>query len=364
MKADKKIGALLVETKALATGEQVYYFQATVGTKDREGEIVTVDGWDFENFLKNPVFMAIHDYEQWPIGKIIELEQNDLGFKIGVVFDDLDPEAVKVRGKYDRGFMNAVSVGFIRKETTGKRAGNDWVTSKKELLEVSAVPIPGHPDALMIRKGLEGLEEQVGIKAVDFATSLTLDQARSNLWDRKWTIERALERANDSVTDDAELTREEKIAAIATNYTQFQGAMLGWYGDYLTIKEVAAAAGVKMLGQDSKDIGEKAGRTISKKSADAIKAAIDHVDNCKSVLLAIIGDQEIEDEGTPCEACGMNCCSDCSGSGCDGSCCADCAGEKSAVGDGSKGTKEDTVEVAIKADLTALMAFVGNKEEK
>lgn len=171
------VKALLVETKANAVGEEVFYFQASVGTKDREGEIVTVDGWDFGNFLKNPVFMGLHDYESWPLGKIVELEPNDQGFKIGVVFDDLDPEALKVKSKYQRGFLNAVSAGFIRKETTGKRIGKDWITTKKELLEVSAVPIPQHPDALRTSKQFE-MEER------------WQSESRLSISTRRWPCER------------------------------------------------------------------------------------------------------------------------------------------------------------------------------
>lgn len=346
MKSDKAIGALLVGTKALESGEEVYYFQATVGTKDREGELVTVDGWDFGSFLKNPVFMIVHDYEQLPIGKIVELEPNDIGFKIGVVFDEEDELAVKVKRKYDRGFMNAVSVGFIRKETTGKRAGKDWVTTKKELLEVSAVPIPGHPDALMIRKDIEGMEEQMGTKSVDFTTALTLNQARNNMWDNKWAIERALEQANESVLSDTELDREGKLAAIGSNFDQFKTAILGWYGGYIDVKEMAVAAGLKMVQPEkpgetvepgTDEVGTKAGRAISQKNGDALKAAIKSLDDVKSAIQSVLGEEAAE------------------------------------AGDDPKGKEDDDAEdkakkgspeVAVSEDtLSALKAFIGNKED-
>jgi len=370
MKADKAINALLVETKANDAGDEVFYFQASVGTKDRDGEIVTVDGWQFDNFLKNPVFMTFHDYETWPVGKVVSLEPNAIGFTIGVVFDVEDPEAVKVMRKYQNGFLNCVSVGFLRLETTGKRVGKDWVTTKKELLEVSAVPIPAHPDATMIRKDIEGLEDRVkGNKAVDFATSLALDQARSNLWDRKWVIERALERANDSVMEDGDLDREAKLAAIAGNFEQFGQAMLGWYGDYINVKTLAEAAGVKMV-QPTKpsetagtettedqpaETGVKAGRSISKKNAEAISECVSTIEECmsmlgeaKTALSGLVADDKAEGDagdgkpaaegdGTPKEDAGAT-------------------GQKSATDGG---------EVAVGDDiLSALTAFVGNKEAK
>lgn len=361
MKADKAIKAQFVETKANDAGEEVFYFQATVGTKDREGEIVTVDGWVFDNFLKNPVFMTFHNYETWPVGKVVSIEPNAMGFIIGVVFDDEDAEAVKVKRKYERGFLNCVSVGFIRIETTGKRVGKDWVTTKKELLEVSAVPIPAHPDATMIRKDIDGMEERVGTKAVDFNTALALDQARNNLWDRKWTIERALEKANDSVVADAELDHAAKIAAIASNYDAFAQAMLGWYGDYINVKVLAEAAGVKMVQPDKPsepgaqpeptaepsgqpvegggEVGEKAGRTISKKNTDVIKAVIDGLTDSAAKLQAVLGEPSADEEDDDTKSKGS---------------------DNNAESDAAKGAPE----LAINEDtLSALKAFVGNKED-
>lgn len=338
------IKALLVETKANDQGEEVFWFQASTATKDREGEIVTVDGWEFENYLKNPVFIVAHDYESLPIGKTVAIIPNELGFKIGVVFDDLDPRAVLIKNKYKNGFMSAVSVGFTRKQQIGRRGAEVWKTIKKELLEVSAVAVPGNPDALIIRKDIEGLEEYVGTKAADFQTELTLDQLRSSLCDRKWKLRSALDRANESAEDDESLTREEKLAAIATNFSQYQGAMLAWYGDYLMYEEAADAAGVKVIkATDPESIATKAGRTLSKKSENSITAAIGHAEKCMGELkglLECMGSEDPPQEDPP-----------------------EGEAEKGITTGASEEALFSMGEVAIKADLTALMAFVGNKEE-
>ena len=332
--------ALLVETKANEQGEEVFWFQASVETKDRDGEIVTKDGWEFDNYLKNPVFMTFHDYKRLPVGKTVALVPNDQGFLIGVVFDDEDPEAIKVKSKYQRGFLNAVSVGFHRKETTGKRAGKDWVTTKKELLEVSAAPVPAHPDALLIRKEFE----DGGGKAADFQTQLAVGDIRSQLWDRRWRISDALDASNRAAIEDANLSREGKLAAIGVNFEQYTQAMLGWYGDYLTLHEAEVAAGIKSVNLDSADLGEKAGRSLSRKTSDAIKQAI-------GLLEGVVGSGEkpsddkdgAKGEDPPADNAGKD------------------TGSNEGASAGAVGAPSDMQGKAIEADLTAFMAFIGNK---
>lgn len=328
--------ALLVETKTNEQGEEVFWFQASVNTADRENEIIEKDGWDFENYLKNPVFLTVHDYKKLPIGKTVALVPNDEGFLIGVVFDDQDPEALIVKGKYQRGFLNAVSVGFIRKQVQGKLGGKQPMkTLKAELLEVSAVPVPGHPDALMIRKEFEG-----GGKAADFTTCLAVGDIRSQLWDRRWRISDALDVSNRAAIDDANLSREGKLAAIGSNFEQFAQAMLGWFGDYLTLHETEVASGIKSASLISAEIGEKAGRTLSRKNSDAIKQAI-------SLLEGVLGsdDKSASDEGKdedpPGEEVGKK------------------TGSKEGDPADDAGAPSDVQCKSIDADLSALVAFVG-----
>ena len=58
---------------------------------------------------------------------------------------------VEVAGLYERGFMRGVSVGFLPLETEVRRAssgGRGHLYRRQELLEISAVPVPMHDDAL------------------------------------------------------------------------------------------------------------------------------------------------------------------------------------------------------------------------
>lgn len=144
--------ALLLEAKSAEDGAKVFRFKATSDVVDRQGEIVKADGWEFGPFLRNPVFMRSHDYESLPIGRVIALEPQADGFIASVVFDNEDPDARMVQSKYERGFLNAVSVGFRSLERSGSKFGKDPLQhTRQELLEISAVAIPANPEAVMLR---------------------------------------------------------------------------------------------------------------------------------------------------------------------------------------------------------------------
>ena len=125
------------------------------------------------NFDANPVFAYIHDYEKLPVGRIVGREvkpvgQGITGLFITVEWDLEDEHAARVAGKYARGMMSAVSVGFQPGAWTPLREldkGHPWYTespgamlTRNELYEVSAVVIPGNPRALAQRAAMGWLE--------------------------------------------------------------------------------------------------------------------------------------------------------------------------------------------------------------
>lgn len=154
--------ALLAETKAQDDGAKVYRFRATTGVIDRQGEVVTPDGWQTDSFMANPVFLVAHDYSSLPIGKVVAIANDGAGLVADVVFDMADPKAAEVARKYDAGFLNAVSVGFRSIERSGSWSdpSNPIKHVKKELLEISAVAVPANPEALALRS----LEAKAGRK--------------------------------------------------------------------------------------------------------------------------------------------------------------------------------------------------------
>jgi len=126
-------------------------FVASEESEDRMGDIIEVAGWDTKNFEKNPVFMLMHQHNMPPLGIVSRTWVNGKQLMADVIWDDDDPLAEFIKGKYLRKIMRAVSVGFKPTEFEALNSDNPFGGIrfiKQELLELSAVPIPAHPKAL------------------------------------------------------------------------------------------------------------------------------------------------------------------------------------------------------------------------
>ena len=148
--------------------DRVLEFTGSDETQDRMDEVIRAEGWQLKNYKKNPVFQWVHDYHLPPIGKSIKTwvdkETKELKFHIEFADPDLEypanmPSPELVYRLYKAGILRAVSVGFIPLEKEmGEGADEEWgVPSKKprriylkqDLLELSAVPVPANPNALV-----------------------------------------------------------------------------------------------------------------------------------------------------------------------------------------------------------------------
>lgn len=135
-------------------GEGEFKVIATTSSVDRDGESILVEGWDFENFMKNPIILFGHNY--WEMDCIIGAATKVYIEGVQVIVEGIfaATEAGQyVRKLYDDGILKTVSVGFIPKE----RQGN--VITKAELLEVSFVPVPANPEALSMAKAMQAVHE-------------------------------------------------------------------------------------------------------------------------------------------------------------------------------------------------------------
>jgi len=135
-------------------GERQYEFTASTSDIDRDGESILATGWDLKNFKKNPVLMFAHDYRTLPIGKVPRVWTSKDGTLKNTV--QFPPEGTYefadiVERLVDTGYLKTESVGFIPKEWDegdGEKSPRRTYT-KQELLEISIVPVPSNPNALM-----------------------------------------------------------------------------------------------------------------------------------------------------------------------------------------------------------------------
>ena len=132
-------------TRAEADG--VLTFTAVTAGVKRDGLEIDLAGLSTDNFMRNPVFLWVHDYwgNTMPIGKVTSLSKETDALVVSVTFDMADPFAAEVHRKYVERFLNAVSIGWDTLASDGNRI------TESDLLDISAVPVPGDEDALIHR---------------------------------------------------------------------------------------------------------------------------------------------------------------------------------------------------------------------
>ena len=131
---------------------------ASAPEKDLEGEVIKEDAWILDVYKRNPVLMWAHDTTRLPIGRAdVEVRKGE-GLVARLEFDKRDKFAAEVERKIRDRYLNAGSVGYLRLEADRK---NGIIYTKKALLlEVSIVPIPANPAALIIERSLRSAAEQ------------------------------------------------------------------------------------------------------------------------------------------------------------------------------------------------------------
>lgn len=168
------------------TGGPLRFTASTEGVK-RDGKNLKVDKWLLDNYRANPVVLWAHDYTgaRLPIGRA-EVSVENRALMAEVTFDPQDEFAQAVEQKYRSGFLSTVSVGW------------DETKDGYDLLDISAVPVPGDPQAL--------LERQAGAQRA-------LDAGEAD-WQRAATA--MVDVLLDSTADDAE--RQKRYHALLPKY--------------------------------------------------------------------------------------------------------------------------------------------------
>ena len=142
-------------------GNDLMTFVASEESPDRIGDVIDVKGWELDSFKGNPVFLYAHDHFRPAIGTVPEIKVDEKQLLAMVKWDSEDALAKELKGKYQRGVMKAVSVGFRPiefediKEDKGANKRQGIHFKRQELLELSAVNVPMHPVALRKAYGIE-----------------------------------------------------------------------------------------------------------------------------------------------------------------------------------------------------------------
>lgn len=151
-------GVVIRELRAEVTevSERTHRFVITTGDVDRDGDRINPAGWRLSNYMRNPVVLWAHDLRTPPIGRALEISEEDgaLTALIEWAPRDVHPLAGTVADLYRLGFLHAVSVGFVPIRWAPRRDGRGIEYEEQELVEISAVPVPANARAL-IQRGVD-----------------------------------------------------------------------------------------------------------------------------------------------------------------------------------------------------------------
>lgn len=129
-----------------AAGKPLTVIAATEGRKG-DGLNLTMKGARLERFEANPVLGYGHSYwgrDGLPIGRADSTWIDGPSLKMDLLFDQDDDFARKVERKYRNKIMNAFSIGFDVWNIAEDGTPEGW-----ELFEISAVPLPMDPNAIV-----------------------------------------------------------------------------------------------------------------------------------------------------------------------------------------------------------------------
>lgn len=115
---------------------------------------VRTEGIDIERYKLNPVVCYMHDMGVLAVvGRGVNIRKENNQLLCDVEFDYDDPDAARVAGKVERGFVRAASIGFdFRKVATTETADGqteNWV-EESELLEWSIVGVGANRYAIRV----------------------------------------------------------------------------------------------------------------------------------------------------------------------------------------------------------------------
>ena len=176
--------------QVVGTTAPTYRFIISTDDEDRDGDIVKQDGWDFNEFHRNPIALLQHKHEM-PVGKWSNITtRNRASGGYETVADlTLAPPVSDVL-KYanalvEAGILNATSVGFAvksyekRKDASGKPLSKGMIIHKAVLREVSLVSVPANQNAIRIAKSMaisnDAVKSLVSFEGIDSDVDLDDD---------------------------------------------------------------------------------------------------------------------------------------------------------------------------------------------
>jgi HK97 family phage prohead protease len=137
-------------------GDDPFEFVMSDESVDRMGDVIEQDGWELENFRRNPIALFGHS-AGFPIGtwRDVAVEGGRLKGRLDLM-PAVSDRLREIQAAVAAGVLRAVSVGFrpIDMEPLEGSKDGGYRFTKSELVECSLVSVPANPNALSIAKAI------------------------------------------------------------------------------------------------------------------------------------------------------------------------------------------------------------------
>jgi HK97 family phage prohead protease len=144
------------EKKNEEESQDVYEWTFSTFDLDRYGERIDPLGWDFKQYIKNPVIQWAHCFHIPAIGRAENIHVDKDGLHGSLIFNDkaYDQFGWSIGERVKYGIICAGSVGFRVLEieipsAADSRDGTSLIYRKQELLEFSVCNVPANPFAMI-----------------------------------------------------------------------------------------------------------------------------------------------------------------------------------------------------------------------
>lgn len=215
-----KLLAALVDNKSINTEKRTADFVITTDGVDRDGDIMDPMGMDTTHYEKNPTVLTFHNYNSFPVGKVINIKKTKKNVRATVEFVPAGvlPEADISWKLVELGFLKTVSIGFLPNYDTIERPENMKRNGQRvyriirnyELMELSLVPVPSNRDALAIKEAAK--DGKLSEKDMDFLKSSDFLNKKTDADEKTVdTDEKATEYAGVSESVDRTATDENDV---------------------------------------------------------------------------------------------------------------------------------------------------------
>jgi HK97 family phage prohead protease len=143
-------------TEGKGEGSERYAWTFSTFDLDRYGERIDPLGWDFSQYVKNPVIQWAHCFHIPAIGRAENIRVDENGLHGSLIFNDkaYDQFGWSIGERVKYGIIRAGSVGFrvIEIEIPSKedsKDGTSLIFRKQELMEFSVCNVPANPFAMV-----------------------------------------------------------------------------------------------------------------------------------------------------------------------------------------------------------------------